>query len=184
LRRVGEKSRGVEERKTNAGHKLIDAILLFRMLVLQHLYTLADQETEYPIRDRYAFARCLGVGSKGHVHDGISLWLFREALKNAGVIGDLFDLHSQQIEAAGLRAQGGQIIDAAVHDSQCFDELLDPRNSRRDIWVDSAYRSKERKENLMALRYRSHIQRKGRKGKPLSETAQRANRARAKIRPC
>ena len=41
-----------EERKSNAGRKPFDAIMMFKVLVLQTLYNLADEQVEYQIRDR------------------------------------------------------------------------------------------------------------------------------------
>lgn len=43
------------ERKSTAGRKPYDAILMFKILVLQTLHNLADEQLEYLIRDRYSF---------------------------------------------------------------------------------------------------------------------------------
>ena len=49
------------ERKSNAGRKPLDAVLKFKMLVLQLLYNLSDEQVEYQVRDRQSFARFLGL---------------------------------------------------------------------------------------------------------------------------
>jgi transposase, IS5 family len=41
-----------EERKSNAGRKPYDAILKFKIVLLQSLHNLSDEQTEYLIRDR------------------------------------------------------------------------------------------------------------------------------------
>src|ERR1700738_4922362 len=41
-----------EERKSNAGRKPYDTILKFKIVVLQSLHNLSDEQTEYLIRDR------------------------------------------------------------------------------------------------------------------------------------
>src|SRR5438046_5737436 len=41
-----------EARKSKAGRKPIDALVLFRILVLQSLYNLSDEQIEYQVRDR------------------------------------------------------------------------------------------------------------------------------------
>jgi hypothetical protein len=46
-----------EERKSNAGRKPYDTILMFKIMVLQSLYNLSDDRTEYLIRDRISFMR-------------------------------------------------------------------------------------------------------------------------------
>lgn len=48
-------------RKSNAGAKAIDVVLLFQMLVLQYLYNLSDEELEYQVRERWSFMRFLRV---------------------------------------------------------------------------------------------------------------------------
>src|SRR5258708_8782090 len=47
------------EKKSNAGRKPIDVIVMFRMLVLQSLYNLSDEQFEYQMRDRLSFTRFL-----------------------------------------------------------------------------------------------------------------------------
>jgi len=39
--------RAPEERKSNAGRKPFDAVMMFKVLVLQTLYNLADEQVEY-----------------------------------------------------------------------------------------------------------------------------------------
>ncbi len=75
-----------------------------------------------------------------------------------------------------------EVTDAAVHDSQVFEVLLDESNSSGAVWADSAYRAKDRETELKEGGYRSHIHRKGTKDKPLSERSKKANRKRSKIR--
>src|SRR5450759_5149333 len=48
-----------EDRKSNAGRKPYDAVLMFKILVLQTLYNLSDDQLEYLIRDRLSFMRTL-----------------------------------------------------------------------------------------------------------------------------
>src|SRR4051794_24080164 len=67
-----------DEKKSNAGRKPIDVLVMFRMLVLQSLYNLSDEQVEYQVRDR------LRLGIEDRIPDGTTLWLFREALAKAG----------------------------------------------------------------------------------------------------
>ena len=39
-------------RKSQAGRQPCDVVLMFKILVLQHLYNVCDDDIEYPIRDR------------------------------------------------------------------------------------------------------------------------------------
>jgi IS5 family transposase len=103
-----------EARKSNAGRKPIDALVLFRMLVLQSLYNLSDEQIEYQLRDRLSFTRFLGLGFENRIPDGTTLWLFREKLAKAGLIDKLFERFGQHLEAKGYIARGGQMVDATI----------------------------------------------------------------------
>lgn len=46
-------------RKNKAGRKPYDAVLLFKILILGHLYNISDEELEFQVRDRYSFCRSL-----------------------------------------------------------------------------------------------------------------------------
>jgi IS5 family transposase len=74
------------------------------------------------------------------------------------------------------------VTDAAVHDSQVFVELLDESNTSRDVWADSAYRSKDNLTDLEARGYREHIQRKGCKHRKLTNWEKQGNRTRSRTR--
>ena len=103
-----------EERKSSAGRKPYDAILMFKILVLQTLHNLADEQLEYLIRDRLSFMRFLDLGLEDPVPDATTVWLFREALAKAGLVAKLFVLFNQHLEAKGYIARGGQIVDATI----------------------------------------------------------------------
>jgi IS5 family transposase len=102
------------EKKSNAGRKPIDVIVMFRMLVLQSLYNLSDEQVEYQVRDRLSFTRFLRLGIEDRIPDGTTLWLFREALGKAGLIEKLFERFGQHLETKGYIARGGQMIDATI----------------------------------------------------------------------
>ena len=87
-----------------------------------------------------------------------------------------------QIDAKHKFVRKYAVTDAAVHDSQVFEKLLDETNSSRDVFADSAYRAKKSEENLEAEGFRPRLQHKACKNKPLSEREVQGNRTRAKIR--
>jgi IS5 family transposase len=103
-----------ETKKSNAGRKPIDALVLFRMLVLQALYNLSDEEAEYQVNDRMSFGRFVGKGIEDRIPDATTLWLFREKLAKAGLIEKLFQRFDQHLEAKGYIARGGQMVDATI----------------------------------------------------------------------
>ena len=109
LDRVHEK-----ERKSNAGRKPLDVVLMFKVLILQSLYNLADKQVEYQIRDRLSFARFLGLGIEDEVPDETSVWRFRERLKELDLIEGLFNRFGDYLAAEGYQAKQGQIVDASI----------------------------------------------------------------------
>jgi IS5 family transposase len=104
----------VSEKRSSAGRKPIDVMVMFRMLVLQSLYNLSDEQVEYQVRDRLSFTRFLGLGIEDGIPDGTTLWLFRETLAKAGLIEKLFERFGQHLEAKGYIARGGQMVDATI----------------------------------------------------------------------
>ena len=119
LNRVHEK-----ERKSKAGAKPFDVVLMFRVLILQHLYNLSDDGLEYQIRDRLSFLRFLGLQMEDRVPDAKTVWLFRERLKALGLVEVLFARFHEQLARRGYLAKTGQMIDAT------FVEVPRQRNSR------------------------------------------------------
>jgi IS5 family transposase len=61
-----------------------DAVLMFRILVLQALDILSDEQTEYQVRDRLSFMRFAGLALHDAVPDAKTIWLYREQLTRAG----------------------------------------------------------------------------------------------------
>ena len=113
-------------RKSNAGAKPIDVVLMLKILVLQHLNNLSDDRIEYQIRDRLSFMRFLGLQIESRVPDAKTIWLFRERLKELNLIEELFEKFHEQLAAQGYVAKAGQMIDAT------FVEAPRQRNNREE----------------------------------------------------
>ena len=61
-------------RKSHAGAKGYDSILLFKILILQSLCNLSDEAMEYQILDRYSFSRFLGIRQGAKVLDATTIF--------------------------------------------------------------------------------------------------------------
>ena len=96
------------------GRPPFDPVMMFKILVLQALYSLSDEATEFQIKDRLSFQRFLGLGLDGRVPDATTVWLFRERLVQAKAIDKLFARFDAALTDRGYLAMGGQIIDATV----------------------------------------------------------------------
>ena len=55
-------------------------------------------------------------------------------------------------------------------------------NTGAGVWADAAYRSEQMEAKLRAQRFKSHIHRKGKRGKPLTEQAKGRNRTKSSVR--
>jgi IS5 family transposase len=100
--------------KSSAGAKGYDVILLFKILIIQSLYNLSDDATEYQILDRHSFCRFLGLHLGSKVPDATTIWRFREDLKEAGIIDELFAQFDNHLRDSGFTALKGQIVDASI----------------------------------------------------------------------
>lgn len=246
-----------KEKKSNAGRPAFEALLMFKVLILQSLYNLADAQTEFQIRDRFTFLRFLGLTPESRIPDEKTIWLFRESVKARGLQEELFTTFTRFLEAQGFVAKRGTVIDAriveapkqrntraenatikeglrpaawekhtakkvqkdiearwtqkhgknyygyknhvaidvkhkfirgfdvtaaSVHDSQCFESLLDNKNSERTVYADSAYRSEDHERLLTRRRFTNRVHHRVWQGQALTKRQQRENRARSRIR--
>ena len=244
-----------KERKSAAGRKPYDVILMFKILILQSLVNLSDAQVEFQIRDRITFMEFLGLNWQSRIPDEKTVWLFREQLKKAGLLEPLFERFEKHLVEHGLEAKRGQMIDAtmvqtpiphntpeekatlkegktpetwsnaksrqkdrdarwakkgsksyhgtknhanvdaehkiirsftvtpaSVHDSQVFDEVLEPSEANPEVYADSAYRSEETEKKLEKNKYTSHVHERAYRNKPLTESQKGANRIRSRTR--
>ncbi len=109
LQRVREKNR-----KDNSGRKPYDTLLMFKIIVVQSLYNLSDDETEYQILDRHSFSEFVGLRASDTVPDAKTIWLFREQLKELKLLDKLFARFERTLRAEGYCAKKGSIVDAAI----------------------------------------------------------------------
>lgn len=243
--------------KAKPGRPAYPTLLMFKMVLLQTLYNLSDEQTEYQCLDRLSFQRFLGVSFADRVPDAKTLWLFKEKLKDHALGKELFEEFQKQLHRHGFIPRGGQIVDATLiptpiqrnskeendlikadavpidwssnphkrrqkdtdarwskkhkkshfgykasvnvdkrdkfirkihiskgseHDSQHAPYMIDPLNTCRDWFADSAYVGAFVETELTTAGMRPQIQRRGGKGKPLSDCQKRRNSRLAKSR--
>ena len=242
-------------KSTKMGRPGYPIVLMLKMVILQQLYHLSDEEIEFQCLDRLTFQRFLGLNFEQNIPDAKTLWSFKEKLNKHHLGETLFLKFEQQLHQQGYIPRGGQLVDATLipvpiqrnskvenmqikqgktpehwsenkrrqkdtdarwtkknnqsyygykesvnadkkyklirkvhistaseHDSQHAEFLLDPRNTSRDWFADSAYTGESIETLLGKTKMRPRIQRKGTKGKPLSECQKRRNHTLAKSR--
>lgn len=247
----------MKEKKSNAGRPSFDTLLMFKVLILQSLYNLADAQTEFQIRDRFTFLRFLGLTPESRIPDEKTVWLFRESVKARGLYDELFKTFTRFLEAQGFEAKRGTVIDARivevpkqrnsrsenatikeglmpaawekhtakkaqkdiearwtqkrgqnyygyknhiaidaqhkfirrfdvtpahVHDSQCFERLLDRQNSDPAVYADSAYRSEDQERLLKRRGFKDRVHHRVWANQTLTKRERRENRSRSRVR--
>ena len=100
--------------RAKGGRPPYDLVLMFKILVLQTLYTLSDDQTEYQLKDRLSFMRFVGLALHDPVPDAKTIWLYREQLGRVGAVERLFARFDEILRVKGWLAMGGQIVDATV----------------------------------------------------------------------
>jgi IS5 family transposase len=111
---------------SKGGRPPFDKLILFKALLVQSLYNLSDDQLEYQITDRASFKRFLGLKKSDKVPDSKTFWFFREQLIEKDVIMDLFKIFNQTLDAAGVFANEGKMVDAS------FVEAPRQRNTREE----------------------------------------------------
>lgn len=155
------------ESKGRGGRPPYDYVLMFKILILQRIYNLSDDQTEYQINDRMSFMRFLGLSISERVPDAKTIWLFREKLVQAECIKSLFELFYQELESKNIVTHEGSIVDAT------FVEAPRQRNTREENarikageipeeWSESKRRQKDtdarwtKKNNQTYYGYKDH----------------------------
>jgi IS5 family transposase len=118
--------------RSRGGRPPYDAVLMFRILVLQALYTLSDEQAEYQLRDRLSFMRFAGLALRDAVPDAKTIWLYREQLTRAGVLARPFAQFDAMLADRGFLAMGGQIVDATVIEARRPRLTKDEKQTLRD----------------------------------------------------
>lgn len=113
-------------RKSNAGRKPTDRVLMFKLLILQRIYSLADERLQFQVTDRLSFMRFLGLEFGPAVPDARTVWAFREEIKELDLTDALFKQFNSMLHSLGVQLNGGQIIDAT------FIAVPIQRNSKQD----------------------------------------------------
>ncbi len=114
------------EHRSNLGRPPFDRLMMFKILMLQSLYNLSDDQMEYQITDRLSFKRFLGLKASDKVPDSKTIWKFRETLIQEELIEALFFRFNQALDEQCIFAKNGQMVDASIVEVPC------QRNSREE----------------------------------------------------
>lgn len=150
-----------KEPKGAGGRPPYDSLLMFKVLILQRIYNLSDDQAEFQINDRRSFMRFLGLNAEDRVPDAKTIWLFRDNLVKADVMRKLFDIFSRQMEAAHLITRTGTIVDATFVDAP---RQRNTREENASIKAGEIPGKWEKEENASKLRQKDTDARWTKKG--------------------
>ena len=86
---------------------------MLKVLFLQRLYNISDNQVEYQIKDRMSFREFLDIQSVDDVPDEKTVWKCKNIMANAGIGIKLFDKFNEQLASMGLIVNEGKIVDAS-----------------------------------------------------------------------
>jgi IS5 family transposase len=137
------------DKKSNAGQKPYDPVMMFKIILLKRFYNLSDDQAEYQINDRLSFREFLGLSSGDRVPDAKTIWNFQDNLISQNLEVDLFNLFRQHLDNLGLFVNEGKIVDASIV------EVPIQRNKREenkkikagdgsDLWNDKIHKKRQK----------------------------------------
>lgn len=156
------------DRKSAAGAKPYDYVLMFKIIILQRLYNLSDEQTEFQLTDRLSFRRFVGLELSHKVPDTNTIWTFKEKLKVDENERKLFNCFYAELKKQQLIVSEGKMVDASFH------EVPRQRNNREENalikkgaipidWDEKKRRHKDtdarwtKKNNELYYGYKNHI---------------------------
>ena len=114
------------DRKSNAGAKPFDYVLMFKIVLLQRLYNLSDEQMEFQLNDRLSFKRFAGLEFNHRVPDYNTIWNFKQSLALNDNEKKLFNRFYEVLAAHKMIVSEGKMVDASFH------EVPRQRNSREE----------------------------------------------------
>ena len=129
------------KKENNLGRPSYDRVFLCKVLILQNLHGLSDEETEFQINDRFSFQEFLGFPN--NIPDFTTIWGFREELLKLGVEDKIFDEFLRQIRTFDYEVKKGKIQDATF--IQAPNGKTKPQKDERGREISKTSRSRDGK---------------------------------------
>jgi IS5 family transposase len=144
------------EKKSKAGNKPYDVVMMFKIILLKRFYNLSDAQAKYQINDRLSFKEFLGLSSGDKDHAKI-------------------DTKSKLIDKY-------VVTSAEVHDSQALEALIEEKDRGQELYADSAYTGKPIENLLKGKEIIPQIIERALMGNPLTDGQKESNRIKSKTR--
>jgi len=102
---------------TRGGRPPLPTQVKLRMLFLQHLYNISDEEIEDQVIDRMSFQKFCQINMMDTIPDFTTFWRFKEAIAEKGLSKKIFEEINKQLEGRGLFVKTGTLVDATIMES-------------------------------------------------------------------
>ena len=161
-----------DENKKATGRPPYDRLMMFKIIILQQLYNLSDDQMELCLNDRLTFMRFVGLSISSKIPDAKTIWLFKEQLRIHNVHEELFNMFYNYLEATGYIAHEGNIVDAtfvevpkqhnnkkendAIKNGEIPEEWLEPENKNKLAQKDTDARWAKKNDELH-YGYKDHV---------------------------
>jgi len=101
-------------KKSNAGCRPFDVVVMFKIILLKRFYQLNDKKAEYQIHDRLSFKEFLDLSSGDRIPNAHTIRFFQYKLIQKNLEEKLVEQFYIQLDNAGLSVKEGTIIDASL----------------------------------------------------------------------
>ena len=105
-------NKAMKKEKKETGRPHYPYLMMFKILIVQRLYNLSDEQMEFQLNDRRTFSRFVGLEAGNSKPDAKTIWLFRDTLTKSGKIDKIFDKFNEQLEKEHIITRRGSIVDA------------------------------------------------------------------------
>jgi transposase, IS5 family len=102
----------IEQKQSEGGRPPFDKLLMFKIIILQRYFNISDDQTEFQIKDHLSFMDFFNLELSDKIPDAKTIWLFKERLVKNGLTEKLFDLFTETLNAKGIIAKDGSMVDA------------------------------------------------------------------------
>ena len=138
-----------QEKKSNAGNKPYDVVMMFKIILLKRFYNLSDEQAEYQINDRLSFREFLGLSSGDRVPDARTIWLFQDNLLRKQLEEKLFDCFHTCLDEKGLFVNEGKIVDASFVEvprqrNRCEENEKIKQGEGSSLWKDNPHKKRQK----------------------------------------
>ena len=156
--------------KGPGGRPPFERMMMFKVMILKHLYNLSDAQMEQRLLGDMFFRVFLGLTFADPTPDEKTIWGYHNELCQAGVILELFATFDEQLQKQGFIAKDGITVDASIvpvpvqHFTKKEKEALD-KGETPESWKDHPARASQRdieakwtkKNKKSYFGYKNHI---------------------------